>query len=428
MYNIPITRRQFIQKAAGIAIGLSSSSIFRPSRVYTAAPELTLLSWNHFVPSADEKLKEQAARFAQEYGVIVRIDTISHLQLPTKLAAEIHAQTGHDIVYMVETAPWLYHEHLASVDDVVEDLGAKRGGWYPFVKESNFVKDSWKSVPWFFLTWPGIYREDLFQQAGYPIPQTWEDLLNAGRILKKEGHPVGIAVSQTNDSYNTAWSILWSFGSKVLEADGKSISLNSPQTEAALDYYKRLYEEAMEPEVLSWDDAANNRFLLSGKGCWIHNPISPYVTAVDKKMEVADKLGIHSALAGPAGKHVELSVASLGIWNFSKNQELAKNFIKYLYQSETYADWLKAAKGFSQAPLQAYENHPIWADHPKFKILPGEARFGHVHGWPSPPNPYIQRINDLYILPNMAAKAVTGTPIKAAITWAEEQIKKVLES
>jgi ABC-type transport system substrate-binding protein len=26
--------------------------------------------------------------------------------------------------------------------------------------------------------------------------------------------------------------------------------------------------------VLSWDDASNNRFLISGKGAWIHNPIS----------------------------------------------------------------------------------------------------------------------------------------------------------
>ena len=32
----------------------------------------------------------------------------------------------------------------------------------------------------------------------------------------------------------------------------------------------------MEAEVLSWDDASNNRFILSGKGSWTPNAISIY--------------------------------------------------------------------------------------------------------------------------------------------------------
>jgi multiple sugar transport system substrate-binding protein len=428
MYRKPITRRQFIKKAAGTAMGLSSFSIFQPPRVTAATPELTILSWNHFVPTSDDKLREQAARFAKEQGVIVRVDTMAHLQIPAKLAAEIHAQTGHDIIWLFRAAPWLYQEQLIDVDEVIEDLGEKQGGWYPFVKEASFVKDSWKAVPWFWISSPGLYREDLFAQAGLQVPRYWEDVLNAGRILKKEGHPVGIPISQCNDAIGSFWAILWGFGGKVLEADGKTLALNSPEMEAILAFYKSLYEEAMEPEVLSWDDASNNRFLLSGKGCWIHNPISAYATAVEKKMAIADKIGVHSALTGPAGKYGVVGTAGLGIWKFSKNQELAKAFIKYLMQPENYTEWIVASRGFNHGPLRMYENHPIWTEHPKMKILPGEAQFAHIPGWPSPPNAYIERINELFILPNMVAKVVTGTPIKTAITWAEEQIRRVLET
>jgi len=428
MYHLSMNRRQFLKKAAGAAIGLSSVSVFRPARVRATTPELTLLSWNHFVPSFDEKLKEQAARFAKEMGIIVRVDTMPHLQIPAKSAAEIHAQAGHDIIWVPEGSPWLYHEHLTDVDDVVTGLGEKQGGWYPFVKEGAFVLGSWKAVPWFWFAFPGLYREDLFGQAGLPVPQTWEDVLKAGRALKKEGHPVGIPISQCTDAYNTFWSILWGFGGKVLEEDGKTLVLNSRETEAALEYCKSLYEEAMDPEVLSWDDAGNNRFLLSGKGCWVHNPISAYVTAVDKKMPIADKIGIHSTPAGPAGRYVALPVHHLGIWKFSKNQELAKTFLKYLMQPDNYREAIVAGQGFSQGVLRAYESHPIWREHPKFKILPGEAQFAHSQGWPSPPNPYIQRIDNLYILPNMVAKVISGTPIKTAIAWAEGEIRKVLES
>jgi multiple sugar transport system substrate-binding protein len=372
-------------------------------------------------------LKEQAARFAKEQGIMARIDTLDIAQISRKLAAEAHAQAGHDIVQMANATPWLYQEQLVDVDDVVEGLGERQGGWYPFVKENAFVMNSWKAVPWVWITFPGLYREDLFAQAGLSFPQTWDDVLNAGRILKKQGHPVGIAISQCGDANETFWSVLWGFGGKVLEADGKTVALNSPETEATLEYYKSLYNEAMEPEVLSWDNTSNNRFLISGKGCWIHNAISAYLSAVDKKMDIADKIGIHPTPAGPAGRAVGLPCFNLGIWKFSKNQEPAKAFLKYLLQPEIYTEWMVSGSGFDHGPLQAYEKHPIWTEHPKFKILPGEARFGHALGWPSPPNPYVQRINDLYILPNMVAQAVTGAPVKTAIAWAEKGIRKVLE-
>jgi multiple sugar transport system substrate-binding protein len=425
-----MNRRQFIQKAVGTIASLSSFSIFKPLRVHAGTPEVSMLSWNQFVPASDNKLRELAARFAQEHGVIVRLDTITHMQLSAKWAAEVHAQTGHDIIAMGDTSPWRYHEQLIDVDDIVDDLTKNREGLYPFFKESAFIKGSWKAVPWHWQAFPGIYREDLFRQAGFSAPQSWEDILNAGRVLKKEGHPVGIPISQSNDATATFWSILWGFRGKVLEADGKTLALNSPETEATLVYYKSIYHEAMEPEVLAWDDASNNRFLLSSKGSWIHNSVSAYITAVDKKMNIADKIGLHASPSGPAGRHAACggySPYSLGIWKFSKNQELAKTFVKYLLQPENYTEWIVASRGFNHGSLQIYENHPVWAEHPKLKILPGEARFSHNLGWPSPPSAYIDKINNLSILPNMAAKVVTGTPIKLAITWAEEQIRTILE-
>ena len=39
--------------------------------------------------------------------------------------------------------------------------------------------------------------------------------------------------------------------------------------------------------------------------------------------------------------------------------------------------------------------------------------------WPAPPSDKVQRITNEFILPNMIAKAVTGTSTKDAIAWAE---------
>jgi multiple sugar transport system substrate-binding protein len=141
----------------------------------------------------------------------------------------------------------------------------------------------------------------LFKEAGLEHPKTWAELLRQGKVLKAQGNPVGIAISHSNDADTTSASVLWSYGGKVFEADGKTPAINSEGTAQVIEWYKELYTDAMEPEVLSWDDASNNRFLLSGKGSWIHNPISAWVAAVTNKQPIADDIGFHNSLAGPGG-------------------------------------------------------------------------------------------------------------------------------
>jgi len=49
--------------------------------------ELTFLSWNHFVPASDDELRKQAEAFGKVANCTVRVDTMAHLQMPTKIAA-----------------------------------------------------------------------------------------------------------------------------------------------------------------------------------------------------------------------------------------------------------------------------------------------------------------------------------------------------
>jgi hypothetical protein len=50
----------------------------------------------------------------------------------------------------------------------------------------------------------------------------------------------------------------------------------------------------------------------------------------------------------------------------------------------------------------------------------------HTYGWPAPPSDKVQLITNTHLLPNMIAKAVTGTSTKDAIAWAENEMKKIL--
>jgi Dienelactone hydrolase family len=74
-----------------------------------------MLSFSSFVPASDEELRRQAAAFGKQAGIEVRVDTISSLQLPVKLAAEAQSQSGHDIVRTSSADPFLYESQLVDV-------------------------------------------------------------------------------------------------------------------------------------------------------------------------------------------------------------------------------------------------------------------------------------------------------------------------
>jgi spermidine/putrescine-binding protein len=86
------TRRQFLKTSAATSTGLASWLALGRAPAFAQKRELTFLSWNHFVPASDDELRKQAEAFGKQANCTVRVDTIAHLQLPAKRAAEAQAQ------------------------------------------------------------------------------------------------------------------------------------------------------------------------------------------------------------------------------------------------------------------------------------------------------------------------------------------------
>jgi multiple sugar transport system substrate-binding protein len=423
-----LSRRQFLGRASAGAAGLAGILAARVPPAVAQKRELTMLGWSHFVPESDTRLKQLVDRFTKETNIAVRSDHIPHAQLAAKQAAELQTGAGHDLVMFYNEQAWRYREHLIDLDDLVGELNKKYGtDIYPFVKEAFFINGHWKILESIWPAFPGNYLQSKFQQVGEGPPDTWADLLRAGKKLKKIGHPVGIAISHCFDANSTFWAVCWSFGARVVEADGKTVTLSSPKMVEVIEYYKELYATAMEPEVLSWDDSGNNRSLNAGKSAWIHNPVSPYAVAVARKLPIADDINHHSTPAGPAGRFFAPTVRGYGIWKFSKNAEPAKDLLRFLYREDNFREWIQAGNGFNHPMWRHWESHPVWSTDPKLKLLPAEGIYGRMRGWPAPPSEVFGVIDDLYILPDMVAKAVGGMPTRDAIAWATDQVKRAME-
>src|SRR6266511_2172013 len=116
-----IGRRQFLLTSAG-ALAAGSFALDR-APAHAQKRELTFLSWNHFVPASDDELRKQAEAFGKQANCTVRVDTIAHLQMPAKIAAEAQSQSGHDMFRTASADTVLYEQQLQSLDDVVAKLG-----------------------------------------------------------------------------------------------------------------------------------------------------------------------------------------------------------------------------------------------------------------------------------------------------------------
>jgi multiple sugar transport system substrate-binding protein len=419
-----VTRRQFVTTAGTGLAGILATGV-PPARGQQR--EISYLCWNNFAPASDKKLAEIGQRFTKDTGIKIRIDHIAHAQQAAKYASEVQSQAGHDLVEMRMHFPWLYEPQLVDVSDVEDELEKKYGKVLGSAQETAKVKGTWRAVPQYHTFFVASYREDVFKKAGLKVPDTWEDLYTIGKELKKLGHPVGIPISQNYDTISTGGAVLWCYGGMEVDKDGKTVRINSPQTVEVVEWYKRMFKDCMEPEVLSWTDASNNDSLVAGKAGWIHNPVSAYLTARNRKMVTADGINHSKSLAGPAGRHETDVPRHIGIWKFSKNVEASKEWIRYLLgKREVYDEYIMSGDAFNLPVYATLLDHPVLKTDPKFAALKQEGVQFHCYGWPAPPSDKIQLITNSFILPNMLAKAVTGTPTKDAIAWAEAEMKKIV--
>src|SRR5205823_2061312 len=135
--------------------------------------EVTLLQWNHFIPTADPFFKEQAADWGKQTGANVTVETINANDLTPRFTAAIQGQSGPTIFQMEYLAPHSFAEGLYDVSDLANEIQPKFGKFYNQVNTSATVDGKYRAMPYAIFGNAVVYRKDYFQQAGAKKPETW---------------------------------------------------------------------------------------------------------------------------------------------------------------------------------------------------------------------------------------------------------------
>ena len=358
----------------------------------TAAPprklsgNLNILQWSHFVPDFDTYLDKWAAAWGAKNGVTVKIDRIPQADLPARFASEVAAKSGHDLVaHFANGLPALFTSSLVDITDIADRAATKYGGWIPAGEAIGKVNGKWYGFPDFLVPFLSSWRTDYWKAAGFTGDHLtdWQQLFDYAPKLKAAGNPIGTAVSQTSDAEHTWRSLMWSYGAYEFSKDGKTITIDSPETRTVLNLAKGLYGN-MEPAVLSWADVDNNTYLQSGKGAWIYNPISAYRTIQTQNPDLANKINVENPLKGAKDQIASIQFTVYGIWNFSKNIDAAHQFL--IDYSDDWEGQFLASKGYNNPFLKAHQKKPmpVLGSDPKLTHLQDIANFVQPVGYPGP--------------------------------------------
>jgi multiple sugar transport system substrate-binding protein len=431
--HTPPSRRRFLRTTALTAGGLAGILSLRQAPAFAQRRQLTILAWTHFVPDSDKEFDRQAAEWGRMAGVDVRVDHIAHLQLPAKRAAEAQAGAGHDLMQFAPGDSAIYENLIANLDDVTEAIAKEGGGWERLAQTVSLRDGHWKTVPWFYISFPLAWRTDLFEEVGEKLPNTWDDLLRAGKKLKAKGHPLGLQFGHSNDANNIERMIMWSYGASEVGKDSRTVTVNSKEMVTALEFAKQLHHDANDPTTIAWDDASNNRCLAAAKCSAILNPISAWasidkqgIKVPGKQTALAQVINHDLPPAGPAGRFSAAAVNGIGVWTFSRNQDLAKEFLKYHFDPKQQNEFITQSRGYNQPLLKRYVSNPVWEANPKFHFALRIGDIVQTIGYPGQPTGYSQTVFDLYVIPDMFAHVVTGrmSP-KDSIAWAEKELKDI---
>ena len=413
-----------------------------------AAGKLSVGFWDHWVPQGNKVLQKQVDAWAAKNQVEVNVDfiTSSGGKLQTTGVAEAMGKAGHDIMTF---SNWNVHnvaQALAPVDDVVSRLTASNGSPNAAAEYLGKLQGHWLAVPTTTgsQTKPPCARISWFKQHGldvramYPThPEqnalqeqwTYDAFMKYAELARKDDMTFGVGLGgfTNTDGIDQVGAMFQAFGAALVDREGV-IQVKSDAVQQLLEFAQRLVK-FYPPEAGSYDDASNNRALISGKAAMIFNPPSAWAVAKRDAPKIAADCWTFPPPAGPKGRFVPTATMFWGIYSFSQNQTEAKELIEYLLQREQVEPRTVAVEGYDLSPYEGMHDFKIWeqVEPPKGTVYNYPIRPWH-HAKPSlaaseaTPDIAVQ-IYSQAIHTGMLARLQRGESIRQVSNWAQNELQ-----
>src|SRR5436190_595427 len=275
-------------------------------------------------------------------------------------------------------------------------------------------------------------KEKVDVQIDYITSQGEKQRLTiAAESQARSGHDIMQMPSWWPHAYANNLESVDDIVAEIVDANEK-VTVKTDAVRQALDFYKRC-AQFFPPDAPSWDDASNNKWLVSGKGALIMNPPSAWAVAKRDAPKVAEQLWTHGMPAGPSGRYAPFLPYFWGIWKFSKNKSAAKSLLLHLSQPSAVEKMVVASGGYDLPAFEKLTTLKVWQEEgpPKGTLYhypnPHNHQVLSVAAQPAPPKIAVQ-IYTQAIPTKMVVRFMQGEALEKTLAWAEGEIEGFMRS
>ncbi|MBO1870582.1 sugar ABC transporter substrate-binding protein [Lachnoanaerobaculum sp. Marseille-Q4761] len=398
--------------------------------------------WHSFTQGPRlEVIQKAADNFMQENPKVkINIETFSWGDFYTKWTTGLASGNVPDMSTALPShvVEMMDSEAVVPLDDLIDNIGRDR-----FAKTalSEGEKDgACYSIPLYSHAQVMWYRKDLLEAANLEVPQTWEEFAVAAKALTKDGvygcsFPCG-----SNDLMATRFLNFYvrSAGGSLLTEDLKA-NLTSKEAIDGINFWLDIYKNCSPQDSVNYAVLDQANLYYQGKTAFDFNSgfqISGVKTnSPDLESQISCAL-LPKIKADDPDYGAETSNIPMVVWAKSEHPEICKAFMKTLYDTETYTDFLAATPvgmlpaitGISDS--EKYKsNETVQKFAKEEEVISKAVQMGTAIGFEHGPSVQAGLLTSQGIIEGMFQDIITnGTDVNTAAKTAEDKLNEIFES
>jgi multiple sugar transport system substrate-binding protein len=357
-----------------------------------AARREKLIVWSPvaLAPQVDRLMREQCYAYARQAGI--KENELEYIEVGTgqflpKMVAALEAGNPPDVTKFGQAQAALYRAqgHLLEVTDLVEKMQQVPGGLFEASLKAVMYKGKAYSVPHQVSPVPLVTRMDILEAAKVDPPKTWDEFIEVCKKLQKPPRLTGygMCLGLHTDADNNIINKIWSYDGKLVEADDKTVALNSPGTIQAVKLIADMYQKhkIIPKGAISWDNQGNNKAYQSRQVIFVLNASSIYAHLAESDKELYELTGMLPAPAGPAGPLDQVGTGEWMLFKHNPYPEVAKGLVQYSMEPENLRVVMEEGGGRWGPPYKGMYNTDFW-QRPAFQHWRAMLDRGRQFGFP----------------------------------------------
>ncbi|PJJ61367.1 ABC transporter substrate-binding protein [Compostimonas suwonensis] len=325
---------------------------------------------------ADRLAIAQAAadQFTESTGIAVELVGVNEDQFPQLITAAAAAGTLPDVVgaLPLSAVRTMSSNELVNTEataTVLSDLDPAT--FSPAALTLTQEDGAQLAIPSDGFPLSVIYRKDLFEKAGLPAPETYDDVMKAAETLNSPEIAGFVAGNSPSTSYTQQIFEFFALANGCeLVDDSGAVTIDSPECVEAFTQYGTLTGDLSVSGAM--DSTGTKTTYMAGKAAitmWASFILDEMAGLVDDAMPtcpecadnprfIAENSGFVTSLSGPDGGPVSGGDVTSWVITADANTEAATQFVEY-FMDDAYLQWL------SQAPEGKFPTRSGTADEPQ---------------------------------------------------------------